>query len=199
MMPSRKMIADWIRERLFNSELTVENDICLIYTDDPIEYGYGADQICFPDDNYEIIDGEECYTAGWGKNSYNGAVNLGEILNSIFNLRLIGHRSMLMIENFVQNWLNLVYLSLTIKHATNGTGNVLGLELVRVPINAFSRIGIRINSVVMICAGYENGYRDSCLGDSGNANAFYHINHYLKRINWVSKLMFLKVFDLFCP
>ena len=67
----------------------MENDICLIYTDDPIEYGYGADQICFPDDNYEIIDGEECYTAGWGKNSYNGAVNLGEILNSIFKLRLI--------------------------------------------------------------------------------------------------------------
>ena len=87
-----------------NSELTVENDICLIYTDDPIEYGYGADQICFPDDNYEIIDGEECYTAGWGKNSYNGAVNLGEILNSIFKLRLIDWPSInQMIKNFVQN------------------------------------------------------------------------------------------------
>jgi len=63
----------------FYNELTVENDICLIYTDDRIEYGYGAEPICLPDDYYEIIDGEECYTAGWGKSSYNGAVNLGKV------------------------------------------------------------------------------------------------------------------------
>ena len=59
----------------------MENDICMIYTDDPIEYGYGAEQICIPDDNYEIIDGEECYTAGWGKSSYNGAVNLVKVFS----------------------------------------------------------------------------------------------------------------------
>jgi len=109
----------------FYDELTVENDICLIYTDDPIEYGYGAEQICLPDDNYEIVDGEECYTAGWGKSSYNGAVNLE--LTEV-GLPIIDSKT-------CYEW--------------------------------YSRIGIRINSMVMICAGYENGYRDSCLGDSG--------------------------------
>ena len=61
----------------------MENDICLIYTDDRIEFGYGAKPICLPDDNYGIIDGEECYTAGWGKSSYNGAVNLGKVFQRL--------------------------------------------------------------------------------------------------------------------
>ena len=67
----------------------MENDICLIYTDNPIEYGYGAEPICIPDDNYEIIDGEECYTAGWGKSSYNGAVNLVKVFSRFWLARKV--------------------------------------------------------------------------------------------------------------
>ena len=59
------------------STRTLNNDICLIYTEQAIEFNHAVTPACIPDmitPMPQVTDDEECYVAGWGRLAYNGAV-----------------------------------------------------------------------------------------------------------------------------
>ena len=59
------------------STRTLNNDICLIYTEQEIEFNHAVTPACIPDmitPMPQVTDDEECYVAGWGRLAYNGAV-----------------------------------------------------------------------------------------------------------------------------
>ena len=59
------------------STRTLNNDICLIYTEQQIEFNHAVTPACIPDmitPMPQVTDDEECYVAGWGRLAYNGAV-----------------------------------------------------------------------------------------------------------------------------
>ena len=122
------------------NENTLANDICLIEASRTLVGIDGTEAICLPSPgSFELIDGEECFTAGWGKSSYQGGVNpeLTEVGVPIVDSRTCS------------DWFFLILVFLN-SHFTR-----------------YSQIGVYVKSATSVCAGYENGYRDSCSGDSG--------------------------------
>ena len=45
---------------------TTDNDICLLFLSRPIEWNQAVAPACLPEPNDEPVEGERCFTAGWG-------------------------------------------------------------------------------------------------------------------------------------
>lgn len=63
-------------EYTFQNENKLTDDVCLVRSTRKLTNVNGTEAICLPGSDFDLINGEECFTAGWGKKYYGGGVNV---------------------------------------------------------------------------------------------------------------------------